>query len=143
MTNDINAILFYLAGKNYFNGTTEINKALDNNTDYQNALVEIEAMGVVHTKTEGSRRVYLLKQFAKDGIQNLPLEYAQDPYGYFKLLDLEKQRIITQHKDYVGNLAKAKDSNVKEQKGKMRKILGMAVGVIAATITFLKLKRSK
>jgi hypothetical protein len=141
MTEHINAVLFYLAGKNYFNGATEINRALDKHIDYQPALDQIEAIGLVHTKTEDDRKVYLLKQFVKDGIQNIPTEYSQDPYGYFQQLDVEKQRIITQHKDYVGSLTEAKNSNRKEGKGLIQKMAGMAAGLIAAIIVLLKLKR--
>src|SRR5215213_857966 len=117
MTEHINAVLFYLAGKNYFNGTAEINRALDKHIDYKPALDQIEAIGLVHTKTEDNRKVYLLKQYVKDGIQNIPTAYSQDPYGYFKQLDMEKQRIITHHKDYVGGLAVARDSNIHQGRG--------------------------
>jgi hypothetical protein len=141
MTEHINAVLFYLAGKNYFNGTAEINKALDKHIDYKPALDQIEALGLVHTKTEDNRKVYILKQFVKDGIQNIPAEYSQDPYSYFKQLDEEKQRIITQHKEYVGSLTVAKDSNIQEGRGLTKKMAGMVAGLIAAVIVFLKLKR--
>jgi hypothetical protein len=141
MTEHINAVLFYLAGKNYFNGTAEMNKALDRHIDYNPALDQIEAIGLVHTKTEGNRKVYVLKQYVKDGIQNIHIAYSQDPYGYFKQLNLEKQRIITQHKNYVGSLTSAKDSNKQERKGLIKRAAGMAAGVIAALIVFLKLKR--
>lgn len=90
MTNDKNAVLFCLAGKNYFNGTIEINKALDNHVNYQGALDEIETIGIVHIKIEGNREVYFLNQFAKEGIQNQPPEYCQDPYGYLQTTRLGK-----------------------------------------------------
>jgi hypothetical protein len=141
MTEHINAVLFYLAGKNYFNGTAEINRALDKHIDYKPALDQIEAIDLVLTKTESNRKVYILKQFVKDGIQNIPTAYSQDPYGYFKQLDEEKQRIITQHKDYVGSLTMAKNSNIRAGRGHIKKVAGMAVGVIAAMLVFLKLKR--
>jgi hypothetical protein len=135
-------LLFHLAGKNYFNGAAEINSALKGNTDFQAALDELEALGLVHIKAgKDNGKVYILKQFAKDGIQNLPHEFSQDPYSYFKQLDEEKQRIVARHKDYVGNLAQTKGAGLK---GKSHtKIIGVIAGLIATAIAFLNLKRTK
>jgi hypothetical protein len=142
MSEHVNAVLFYLAGKNYFNGAGEINSALKGNTDYQAALDEIEAMGLVHTKAgKDNGKVYILKQFVKDGLQNLPHEFSQDPYSYFKQLDDEKQRIVARHKDYVGNLTQTKGAGLKRKSHK--KIIAAFAGLIATAIAFLKLKRTK
>jgi len=142
MTEHINAVLFYLAGKNYFNGAAEIKSAIEGDACCQAALDEIEAMGLVHTKSDkNSKKAYILKQFVKDGIQNLPYEFSQDPYSYFKQLDVEKQRIVARHKDYVGNLAQTKSAGLK---GRSHiKIVGAIAGLIATTIAFLRLKRTK
>jgi hypothetical protein len=141
MSEHINAVLFYLAGKNYFNGAAEINSALKGEAGSQVALDEIEAMGLVNIKAgKDNGKVYILKQFAKDGIQNLPLEFSQDPYSYFKQLDEEKQRIVAQHKDYVGNLAQ-KSTGLK---GKSHtKIIAALAGLVATAIALLKSKRTK
>jgi hypothetical protein len=142
MSELINAVLFYLAGKNYFNGAAEINSGIKGEADSQAALDEIEAMGLVHTKTDkNSNKVYILKQFVKDGIQNLPPAFSQDPYSYFKQLDVEKQRIVARHKDYVGNLAQTESAGRKSKSP--TKIIGVIAGLVATTIAFLKLKRTK
>jgi hypothetical protein len=143
MNKDINAVLFYLAGKNYFNGAAEIGRDLNDDIDIEAALTEMENMGLVHTKTENDdRKVYILKQFVKDGIHNLPLEFSQDPYTYFKQLDLEKQRIVTKHKDYVGTLAQVKGSGSKD-KSRMKVVVGIVAGILTTAITFIKWKGKK
>lgn len=96
MRGDINGVLFYLAGKNYFNDLRTISKDFGDTLDVAAAIAQIEALDLVHVKLNSTNgKQYLLKQEIKDALHNLPPDKAQDPYSYFKQTVAAEQRTVS------------------------------------------------